>query len=59
MSSNNRKPLKVVVTYVHLDPASQQRRIRRLAKLLLGPRPDDRDNSDKGEGRDESNETGP
>ena len=56
MSSDKKKPLKVVVTYVNLDPAEQQRRIRRLAKLLLGPRPDD---CDKEEDRDDSIETCP
>ena len=56
MSSDKKKPLKVVVTYAHLDQAEQQRRIRRLAKLLLGPRPGD---SDKEEDRDETIETGP
>ena len=54
--ANNKKALKVVVTYVHLDKAERQRLISRLAKLLLGPKPGD---SDKEEDRDESNEIGP
>lgn len=57
--ANNKKALKVVVIYANLDEAERQRLISRLAKLLLGPKPGDSDNNDKGEGRNDSNETGP